>query len=106
MKKSEDFSKLERIKKDLKNENKELKEEASNFQSNLEKFKENPNFKYIYTIIYKSIILKKFSKHKEDKKKVIYRVKKIPFQPKFYSKFNFLLKDVDTNLIFDYKLKL
>jgi len=106
MKKSEDFSKIERIKKDLKNEDKELKEEVSNVQSSLEKFRENPNFKYIYPIIYKRVFLKKFGNQKEEKKKVIYRVKKISIQQKFYSKFNYLLKDVDSNFLFDYRLKL
>ncbi len=106
MKKSEDFSKLERIKKDLKNEDKELKEEVSKVQSNLEKYRENPNFKYIYPIIYKRIFLKQFGNQKEEKKKVIYRVKKMTFQQKFFSKFNFLLKEVDSNLLFDYRLKL
>ena len=103
MLKSKDFSKKEKILKEIKNDGVLLKEEIQEAKNEIEKFKENENFRFLYKLFYKKIKEKSFKK--EEKKKIVYRVRKNS-QQIFLNKFNFLLKGTNSEFFEIFRLKL
>ena len=92
--KTEENSKLERIKKEINNDGKVSKEELAKSKNTLMKLKQDENFRILYKFLYIKMKNNSLKVIKQEKHRIIYRIKKQPkitFNPnyRFFSHVNF-----------------